>query len=105
MRFRLHDRGTVFSTRPRGAALLAELENEADTATVVEVDFGGVESISYSFADEFVGELVQRVDRGDYTFDVTLEDVAPQLRRIILRSLANRGLESDPGKLFELTAH
>jgi hypothetical protein len=107
MRFVIHERGTVFSTRPRGAALLAELhsEAEAEAANVVQVDFEGVESISYSFADEFVGTLMQRAESGEYGFDVVLEGVPTQHRSVILRSLRNRGLEPDADELFELAAH
>jgi hypothetical protein len=105
MRFRLHDRGTVFSTRPRGAALLAELQTEADMASVVEVDFSGIETISYSFADEFVGNLMQRAAAGQYGFEIVLEGVPMSLRSLILRSLRNRGLTPDPDELFELATH
>lgn len=102
MLFRLADHGEVFSTRARGQELLAQLEADANDATTVEITFEGVRSISYSFADAFLGEVMHRVQSGAYSFDLRLEDVPPQSRRVILSSLANRGIDIDPRDLFDL---
>lgn len=102
MRFRLVDHGRAFSTRPRGAALLDLLESKARNDEVV-VDFTGVTSISYSFADEFIGEMMERVDAGRYGFEPKLDNVAVPLRRVIRRSLENRGVaHRDPFAELEL---
>ena len=92
MRFRLTDYGEVFSTRPRGAELLALLEQQASAATVIEIDFDGVKSVSYSFADEFVGELAERASR-DANYEVALAHVPQRAERVIFGSLERRGLD------------
>jgi hypothetical protein len=104
MRFRLADHGEVFSTRPRGGVVLAQLEAGARGASTVEIDFEGVRSLSYSFADSFVGEAMQRARNGEYQFEIRLGKVPAQSRRVILSSLRNRGLDADPRDLFELAA-
>lgn len=103
MRFRLAEHGRAFSTRPRGAALLGVLEGKAHGASEAIIDFEGVTSVSYSFADEFIGELMERADAGRYDFEPALENVAPALRRVIRRSLENRGVaHRDPFAELEL---
>lgn len=94
MRFRLNDYGEVFSTRSRGAELLALLEEQAETASVIEIDFDGVKGLSYSFADEFVGELAQRVSGTDRpAVEIALAHVSERAERVILGSLERRGLD------------
>jgi STAS-like domain of unknown function (DUF4325) len=106
MRFSLSSYGRAFSTRPRGVALLSELEGKASDARNVEIDFSGVTSISYSFADEFVGVLFQRAGEGAYAFEPHLVHVPPALRRVILRSLRFRDVQISPDELFgELAVH
>jgi hypothetical protein len=102
MYMRLADHGHAFSTRPRGAALLAEFEAQAASSSEVVIDFEDVLTISYSFTDEFVGALLERAAQKTYTFDVRLEHVPDQFRPVILKSLAARGLAVDPAELFDL---
>jgi STAS-like domain of unknown function (DUF4325) len=92
MRFRLADHGGVFSTRPRGTELLALLEREAKDASVVEIDFEDVRNVSYSFVDEFVGELAERASRRD-AFEIALANVPARMERIIASSLERRGVD------------
>lgn len=91
MRYRLADKGRVFSTRERGARVLADLEAEFGRthSEPVTIDFAGVVSISYSFADEFVGELNDRAAAGRLPRP-QLENVDPRLQRVIDRSLRTR---------------
>jgi hypothetical protein len=105
MYMRLADHGHAFSTRPRGAALLADFEEHAAGSSEAIIDFQDVLSISYSFADEFVGALLERAAQGAYTFDVRLEHVPVPFRPVILKSLAARGLEVDPAELFDLAVN
>lgn len=57
-RVRLADHGVTLATRPLGAQIReATLERISDD-DLVELDFDGVLSVSYSFADELVGRLV-----------------------------------------------
>lgn len=94
MRFRLKDYGEVFSTRSRGAELLAVLEEQAKAASVIEIDFDGVKGLSYSFADEFVGELAERVSgSGRSDIEIALAHVPERAERVILGSLERRGLD------------
>jgi hypothetical protein len=93
MRFKLTDYGEVFSTRPRGAELLALLEEQARSASVVEIDFEGVKGVSYSFADEFVGELAERNSKRNAKFEIALAHVPRSAERVIFGSLERRGLD------------
>jgi hypothetical protein len=89
-RFRLSDFGSTFSTRPRGIELRDALVQEALHQADVEVDLNGVLSISYSFADEFVAELVQASADDSTPFVVHLTGASPEVERVIGRAIANR---------------
>ncbi len=93
MNFALADYGAVFSTRPLGAKLRDEVlaRREGEDITI---SFAGVQSISYSFADEFLGPIMLSSDRP------TLDEVPPQLHRIILGALERRGLRISEHELF-----
>jgi len=65
--FKVSDFGRSFATRGRGRELREELLHRTEGAGAVTVDFAGVERVTYSFADEFIGVL-----------DAT-EDVDPKL--------------------------
>ena len=54
----------------------------------VRIDFGRVRSVSYSFVDEFVGELAQKAGTGA----PRCINVSPAAARTIERSLRRRGL-------------
>ena len=88
MTFTLSDHGTVFATRIRGARMLAALDQVPEV-----LDFSRVERVSYSFADEFVGRLLQRVhDRG--LRSPTLLNMGPDVDHSVKLSLANRNLSA-----------
>lgn len=95
MVFLLSDHGTAFSTRSLGAKLLNELVEKAHGADHVEIDFRDVRLVSYSFADEFVGALMERSNARDLPFAPRLANVGADPARVIERSLANRRLDSD----------
>lgn len=95
MVFRLSDHGTAFSTRSLGAKLLDELVEGAHGADHVEVDFRDVRLVSYSFADEFVGALMERSNAQDLPFSTRLANVGADPARVIERSLANRRLDDN----------
>jgi hypothetical protein len=98
MQFSIAHYGSVFSTRSRGARVLADLRERAraDGATCVVVDFAGVRNASYSFADEFVGTLMSDAQHGVLDFTVALENASPQVQRVLDRSLSNRGINISP---------
>jgi hypothetical protein len=90
MRYRLADHGLVFSTRDRGARILADLREKTASVATVAIDFSDVRSVSYSFVDEFIGELMQHAPE---TEAVTLVNVPPSAARTIERSLRRRGID------------
>ena len=100
MRFLLSDHGEVFSTRPRGREMREQVKANLDPGDTLELSLVDVEALSYSFADEFVGALLQ-----DLTPDrMTLEDVPASLHRVIGKSVARRGVDIRPDELFSVTA-
>ena len=88
MIFRLSDHGAVFSTRPKGASLRKLLLAQRSAGEEIHISFDKVQSVSYSFADEFLGPLVLGPD------PVKLEDVPPAVGRIIEGTLRRRGLRT-----------
>lgn len=93
VRYELAERGLVFSTRDRGARILADIQEimgEAPREPLV-IDFRDVVSVSYSFVDEFVGEMFARTAQETAPI---LEKVPPAACRTIERSLTRRGLDS-----------
>jgi hypothetical protein len=98
MRIELASYGQVFSTRDRGARLLDEIEHELRGAESVVVDFRGVLSVSYSFADEFVGGLAERAQAG-LAPHVTVEHADGSIRDTIELSLRKRGVEPAEAEL------
>lgn len=95
MIFQLSDHGTAFSTRALGAQLLDELIQAADEHPSVVVDFRDVRLVSYSFADEFVGNLATRRQSSELPFALTFKNVGNNPQRIIRRSLANRNVDDE----------
>lgn len=98
MSFHLHQYGAVFSTRPKGRELRLAALSEHESGQELHVSFDGVQSISYSFADEFLGPLLLGPDR------VVLEDVAPHLHRIIKSTMSRRSILLRDSELFAVTA-
>lgn len=98
MTFRLDQHGAVFSTRPRGRQLRQAALSDHARGQELHISFEGVQSISYSFADEFLGPLLVGPDR------VVLEDVAPHLHRIIKSTMQRRNIRIADAELFAVTA-
>lgn len=93
MRYNVADHGTFFSTRSRGAAIRGDLEAKAGDADRVEVDFAGVQSVSYSFLDCFVGELLTGAREGTHPYEVTLVNLDRELEWMAEHCRHNRGLQ------------
>jgi hypothetical protein len=89
-RFRLSDFGSTFSTRPRGVELRDALIQAASHEVEVEVEFDGVLSVSYSFADEFAAGLAQGSADGSIPFAVHLTGASSEVERVIDRAVARR---------------
>lgn len=99
MRYCLADHGLVFSTRDRGARILADLRERTAGASMVAIDFADVRSVSYSFVDEFIGQLTQDASASEPA--ARFVNVPPAAARTIERSLRRRGL--DPECVLEST--
>lgn len=98
MSFRLDQHGAVFSTRPRGRELRQAALSDHARGQELHISFEGVQSISYSFADEFLGPLFLGPDQ------LVLEDVPPHLHRIIKSTMSRRGIRCNESELFAVTA-
>jgi anti-anti-sigma regulatory factor len=83
--FRLSDFGTAFATRGRGRELREELLDGVGDGAAVTVDFEGVTNVSYSFADEFTGKLVEAGD-----VELRLENMPPGVARVVERAVERR---------------
>jgi hypothetical protein len=88
--YRLADMGRTFSTRPLGAKLREQLLEEAVNAAAVEVDFTEVLSVSYSFADEFVGSMRQQEIEGTLPFKLVIIGASDEVSRVLSRAEAKR---------------
>lgn len=93
MRYRIADYGTVFSTRDRGARVLVEVLEayRARNNGEIIVDFEGVRSMTHSFADEFIGELLSMAKRGEVPTPA-LENLRGTPLRAVERSARVRDL-------------
>ena len=88
MVFRLADHGLVLLTRVRGEAIRDELLGGLTPGETVVIDFDEVRNASYSFLDEFVGELAARLEPNP-----ELINVPQKISETIAESLRNRGLD------------
>jgi hypothetical protein len=89
MEFRLADHGLILLTRVRGEVIRDELLAGLASGETVVIDFDQVRDASYSFLDEFVGELAARLDPSP-----ELINVPQKISETIAESLRNRGLDS-----------
>lgn len=92
MRIHVATYGRVFSTRDRGVRLRSEIQEQAQDADVLVLDFTDVFSVTYSFADEFVGGLVQAAGGANPRVVIESADVA--IAEMIDLSLRKRDIES-----------
>jgi hypothetical protein len=83
----------VFSTRDRGVRLRDEIQKQARDAEFLVLDFAEVFSVTYSFADEFVGGLARAACDGSNP-PVMIERADPAIAEMIDLSLRKRGIES-----------
>jgi len=83
--FQVSEFGRTFATRERGDALRRDLLKLAEGHDLAVVDFDGVMSVSYSFADEFVGKLCT-----EESLQVDLQNLSPRVREIVDRAVARR---------------
>jgi hypothetical protein len=94
-RYQLARRGHAFSTRVRGEEIRIEIEGIAGSSDEVLIDFAGVRSVSYSFADELVGTFVSAYVSGDPVARPLVIGLSAQAQRVLLGSLDQRGISEE----------
>lgn len=79
--------GSSFATRGKGSELRERLLIQRGDATAVRIDFAGVDRVTYSFADEFVGRLAEAAE-----VDVSLVGAVRPVADVVERARLSRGL-------------
>lgn len=94
-RFQLGRRGQAFATRELAEKFRREVEQISDSAVRVLIDFEGVRSVSYSFADEFVGVLASRYSENPDLPRPVVIGLTAQAQRVLMGSLGQRGVSDE----------
>lgn len=94
-RYVLGHHGQAFSTRARAEQIRAEIEQLAAGASDVLIDFEGVRSVSYSFADELIGVFASRYEADHDSLRPVVIGLTAQAQRVMLGSLEQRGLSDE----------
>lgn len=94
-RYVLGRHGQAFSTRARAEQIRAEIEQLAAGTGDVLVDFEGVRSVSYSFADELIGVFASRYEADHDSLRPVVIGLTAQAQRVLLGSLEQRGLSDE----------
>lgn len=94
-RYLLAGQGRAFSTRARGEEIRIEIEGLAASSNEVLIDFAGVRSVSYSFADELVGVFASAYASGDLAARPLVIGLSAQAQRVLLGSLDQRGISEE----------
>ena len=87
---RMVDHGTLLSTRQLGAIVRAEILEQLNRQATVLVDFGGVGSITHSFADEAFGKLLLAIRPEDMKLRLQFTNVSPNIAAVIRFAVAER---------------
>lgn len=77
MRIVLTDFGRSLISRVRGQAVRDAVLRDIGDARVVELDFSGIQNVSYSFVDELVGNLVSMHEAGHLAAEVRVTNSMP----------------------------
>jgi anti-anti-sigma regulatory factor len=94
-RYLLARHGQAFSTRARAEEIRIEIEGLAASSGEVLIDFAGVRSVSYSFADELVGAFASAYASGDRVAKPLVIGLSAQAQRVLLGSLDQRGISEE----------
>ena len=97
-RFVLGRLGRAFSTRARAEQIRAEIEQLAADSSDVLIDFEGVRSVSYSFADELVGVFASRYEADSDSLRPVVIGLSAQAQRVLIGSLQQRGLSDETSR-------
>lgn len=94
-RYVLGCHGKAFSTRARAEQIRAEIEQLAADGRDVLIDFEGVGSVSYSFADELIGVFASRYEADHDALRPVVIGLTAQAQRVLIGSLEQRGLSDE----------
>ncbi len=95
--FKLNKWGDFLGTRELGVEIRQEIINILKINSSVTIDFEGINMISHSFADEFVGKLVGELTSNIFKDKIRFSKVAPEIAPII-RYVINSHLKPFPKK-------
>jgi hypothetical protein len=102
-RYVLGRHGQAFSTRARAEQIRAEIEQLVADGRDVLIDFEGVRSVSYSFADELIGVFASHYEANHHALRPVVIGLSAQAQRVVLGSLEQRGLPDEVSR--ELVPH
>ncbi len=102
-RYVLGRHGAAFATRAKAEQVRGEIEQLVAGGCDVLIDFEGVRSVSYSFADELIGVFASRYEADHGALRPVVIGLSAQAQRVLLGSLEQRGLSSDLSR--ELVPH
>jgi hypothetical protein len=106
LRFPVKEHGTFLATRAKGVETRQALEKQLADAvplTLLTVDFGGVEAMTNSFVDEFLGKFYLLLAAGDIRADgVCLAGLNEETRDAVTVCLERRKQIAVDGDTHEL---
>lgn len=94
-RYVVSQHGQAFATRARADQIRSEIDEVAQGCSEVLIDFEGVRSLSFSFADELFGMLAIRHAKAPAELRPVAIGLSAQAQRVLLGSLSQRGIPDD----------
>lgn len=96
MIFKFNEYGKRLSTRDQGREVKAVFDKLYDsTSTKIVLDFSGIELVTNSFADEFIGKKIAEVGINEFKSKTTFTNVKPFVAMCIKKAIDNRVNEID----------
>ena len=86
----LKETGKILGLRETGTKLRKILEDALSNNENVLIDFDGVDSISSSFADEFIAKVFMNTGRDKFSTNVKIKNANDFIKVIINSSLSER---------------
>jgi len=87
--------GGFLGSRHLGAEIRKMIEADLAEGLTVVINCKGVDMISHSFADEFMGKLAANLGRNAFRERVKFKNVSPKIASILRYVISNR-LSSEP---------
>lgn len=84
------DNGESLISRTEGCILRDKLVNYIKTDDYIEINFRGVNRITQSFADEFIGKLVYEIEFDCFKNKVKFSNTSDEIKKIIKFAMQNR---------------